>query len=79
MTSRGVPAKCVYGSHHRMVSLATVDVDCGNYSFLRLAGNENHYLCSSLPGASKQFMLSLSSSPAGTVLDLLSLQLTSHL
>lgn len=58
-------------------SLGIVEVDCGNYSFLRLSGNEIHYLRSSLPGASKQFMLNLSDSPADTVFDLLSLHLTS--
>lgn len=49
----------VYGNRCRIVSLATVEVDCGNYAFLRLVGNEIHDLCSSLPGASKQFVLSL--------------------
>lgn len=46
--------KVVYGSCCWIVSLGTIEVDCGNYSFLTLSGNEIHYLLSSLLGASKQ-------------------------
>ena len=67
ITYKGGLAKCVCGSHCWIVSLGAVEVDCGNYSFLRLRGNEIHYLHSRLPGASKQFMLNLSDSPADTL------------